>query len=168
MQALRYLTGFGGHFETEAVDGALPKGRNSPQRPAFGLYAEQLSGSAFTAPRHDNRRSWLYRMRPTADHRPFTRYEGASLFAPGKVGEVLPPNRLRWDPPADLPDDCDFVDGLVTMMANRDPADLEGVAIHLYRATRSMERRIFANADGELLVIPQSGTLRLFTEMGGM
>ena len=78
-----YLTGFGGHFETEAVPGALPKGRNSPQRPAFGLYTEQLSGTAFTAPRHENRRSWLYRLRPTADHRPFQRYEGASLFAPG-------------------------------------------------------------------------------------
>jgi homogentisate 1,2-dioxygenase len=70
---LSYLTGFGGHFESEAVPGALPKGRNSPQRPAFGLYAEQLSGTAFTAPRHENRRSWLYRMRPTADHRPFER-----------------------------------------------------------------------------------------------
>ena len=69
--ALRYMTGFGGHFESEAVAGALPKGRNSPQRPAFGLYAEQLSGSSFTSPRHENRRSWLYRMRPTADHRPF-------------------------------------------------------------------------------------------------
>ena len=78
--ATRYMTGFGGHFETEAVEGALPKGRNSPQRPAFGLYAEQLSGTSFTAPRHDNRRSWLYRMRPTADHRPFERYEGAPLF----------------------------------------------------------------------------------------
>src|SRR5215212_6639200 len=80
--ALDYLTGFGGHFETEAVAGALPKGRNSPQRPAFGLYAEQVSGSSFTSPRHENRRSWLYRMRTTADHRPFTRYEGAPLFAP--------------------------------------------------------------------------------------
>ena len=165
---IAYLTGFGGHFESEAVAGALPTGRNSPQRPAFGLYAEQLSGSAFTAPRHENRRSWLYRMRPTADHRPFVRYPGAPLFAPGPVDEPLAPNRLRWDPPGDLPADADFIDGMVTMMANRDPASLEGVAIHLYRATKSMERRIFANADGELLIIPQSGTLRLFTEMGGM
>src|SRR6476620_5989166 len=124
-----YLTGFGSHFETEAVAGALPKGRNSPQRPPFGLYAEQLSGSSFTAPRHENRRSWLYRMRPTADHRPFVRYDGARLFAPGIVKESLAPNRLRWDPPKDLPADTDFVDGLVTMVANRDPSDLEGVAI---------------------------------------
>ena len=163
---LDYLTGFGGHFASEAVPGALPKGRNSPQQPAFGLYAEQLSGSAFTAPRHENRRSWLYRVRPTADHRPFARYEGARLFAPGTVDEPLAPNRLRWNPPADLPADSDFVDGLVTMLANRDPADLEGVAVHLYRAAKSMENRVFANADGELLIIPQSGALHLVTELG--
>jgi len=166
--ALQYLTGFGGHFESEAVPGALPKGRNSPQRPPFGLYAEQLSGSSFTAPRHENRRSWLYRMRPTADHRPFERYDGAPLFAPGTVTELLAPNRLRWDPPTDLPEGKDFVDGMVTMLANRDPADLEGVAVHLYRASKSMERRVFVNADGELLIIPQSGTLRIFTELGRM
>src|SRR3954447_25972803 len=114
--ALRYMTGFGGHFESEAVDGALPKGRNSPQRPAFGLYAEQVSGSPFTAPRHENRRSWLYRMRPTADHRPYARYEGAKLFASGAPNEPLAPNRLRWDPPADLPTAADFVEGMVTML----------------------------------------------------
>jgi len=164
--ALRYMTGFGGHFASEAVDGALPEGCNSPQRPAFGLYAEQLSGSAFTAPRHENRRSWLYRLRPTADHRPFEHYEGAKLFAPGTVEQPLPPNRLRWDPPADLPAGTDFVDGLVTMLANRHPQDLEGVAVHLYRADRSMERRLFMNADGELLIIPQSGPLRIATELG--
>jgi homogentisate 1,2-dioxygenase len=161
-----YMTGFGGHFATEAVPGALPEGRNSPQRPAFGLYAEQLSGSSFTSPRHENRRSWLYRMRPTADHRPFVRYHGAPLFAPGTVKEPLAPNRLRWDPPADLPAAADFIDGMVTMLANRDPADLEGVAVHLYRADKSMDRRVFVDADGELLIIPQSGALRLLTEFG--
>jgi homogentisate 1,2-dioxygenase len=166
--ALQYMTGFGGHFESEVVPGALPKGRNSPQRPPFGLYAEQLSGSSFTSPRHENRRSWLYRMRPTADHRPFEPYAGAPLFAPGTVKQPLAPNRLRWDPPADLPDDRDFVDGMVTMLANRDPADLEGVAVHLYRAGRSMKRRVFVDADGELLIIPQQGALRIFTEFGRM
>jgi homogentisate 1,2-dioxygenase len=166
--ALDYLTGFGNHFESEAVPGALPKGRNSPQRPAFGLYAEQLSGSSFTAPRHENRRSWLYRMRPTADHRPFVHYDGAPLFAPGVVQEPVPPNRLRWDPPADLPGGKDFVDGMVTMMASRPPTELNGVAIHLYRAGRSMERRLFANADAEMLIIPQSGTLHIATELGRM
>lgn len=165
---LHYMTGFGSHAETEAVPGALPKGRNSPQRPAFGLYAEQLSGSSFTAPRHENRRSWLYRMRPTADHRPFGPYRGAPLFAPGTVKQPLPPNRLRWDPPEDLPQDADFVDGMVTMLANRDPSDLEGVALHIYRASRSMDRRLFVNADGELLIIPQAGILRLSTEFGRM
>jgi homogentisate 1,2-dioxygenase len=165
MSSNTYLTGFGSHFATQAVDGALPQGRNSPQRPAFGLYTEQLSGSAFTAPRHENRRSWLYRLRPTADHRPFSPFVGNSLFAPATVAQPLAPNRLRWDPPIDLPEG-DFVDGLVTMLSNREPADLEGVAIHLYRATRSMERRIFANADGELLIVPQTGTLEIFTELG--
>src|SRR6478672_9738801 len=165
---LRYMSGFGAHFETEAVDGALPKGRNSPQRPAFGLYTEQLSGSSFTSPRHENRRSWLYRMRPTADHLPFVHYEGAPLFAPGTSKEPLAPNRLRWDPPNDLPAGKDFVDGLVTMLANRDPADLEGVAVHLYRASKSMQRRVFVDADGELLLIPQSGALRICSEFGRM
>ena len=163
---LRYMSGFGGHFESEAVEGALPKGRNSPQRPAYGLYAEQLSGSSFTAPRHENRRSWLYRMRPTADHRPFERYEGAPLFAPGTVKEPLAPNRLRWSPPEDLPAGKDFVDGMVTMLANRAPDDLEGVAVHLYRADRSMGGRVFVDADGELLIIPQEGAVTLETELG--
>jgi homogentisate 1,2-dioxygenase len=160
------MTGFAGHFATEAVEGALPKGQNSPQRPPFGLYAEQLSGTAFTMPRHENRHSWLYRIRPSADHRPFKAYEGARLFAAGTSKEPLAPNRLRWDPPRDLPEDADFVDGLVTMLANRDPADLEGVAVHLYRASKSMERRIFVDADGELLIIPQKGALRILTELG--
>jgi homogentisate 1,2-dioxygenase len=166
--ALRYMSGFGGYFESEAVDGALPRGRNSPQRPAFGLYAEQLSGSSFTSARHENRRSWLYRMRPTADHRPFVRYERAPLFAAGTSSEPLAPNRLRWDAPADLPAGADFVDGMVTMLANRDPSDLEGVAVHLYRASKSMTNRVFVDADGELLIIPQQGALRIATELGLM
>jgi homogentisate 1,2-dioxygenase len=163
-----YMTGFGGHFESEAVPGALPKGRNSPQRPAFGLYAEQLSGSSFTSPRHENRRSWLYRMRPTADHRPFTAYDGAQLFGMPAARVPLAPNRLRWDPPADLPDGTDFVDGMVTMLTSRRPDDLEGVAVHLYRASRSMTNKVFVDADGELLIIPQSGMLLMFTEFGRM
>jgi homogentisate 1,2-dioxygenase len=163
---LRYMTGFGGHFASEAISGALPHGRNSPQRPAFGLYAEQFSGTAFTAPRHENRRSWLYRMRPTADHRPFQPFPGARLFSAKAADGPLAPNRLRWDPPADLPDGMDFVDGMVTMLATRDPADLSGVNLHLYFATRSMERRVFADADGELLIIPQAGAIELFTEFG--
>jgi homogentisate 1,2-dioxygenase len=160
------MSGFGSHFASEAVAGALPHGRNSPQRPAFGLYAEQLSGTAFTAPRAENRRSWLYRMRPSAAHPPYTRYAGAPLFAPGTADAPLPPNRLRWDPLA-MPDDAtDFVDGLVTMMANRDPASLEGVAVHIYRATADMTDRYFFDADGELLIVPEQGRLDLRTELG--
>src|ERR1043166_5283908 len=166
MTDARYLTGVGRFFECEAVEGALPKGRNSPQRPAFGLYAEQLSGSSFTSPRHENRRSWLYRMRPTADHRPFVRYDGAALFASGTSKEPPAPTRLRWTPPKDLPRDKDFVDGIVTMLANRSPEELEGVAVHFYCTGKSMERRVFVNADGELLIIPQVGTLRIATELG--
>jgi homogentisate 1,2-dioxygenase len=160
-----YLTGFGGHFESEAVAGALPKGRNSPQRPAFGLYTEQLSGTSFTSPRHENRRSWLYRMRPTADHRPFVPYEGAPLFGSAAAAAPLAPNRLRWDPPT-LPDGTDFVDGLTAMLCARSPEDLEGCAIHVYRATRSMDARVFVNADGELLIIPQQGAIEIQTELG--
>src|SRR6185312_1647406 len=163
-----YMTGFGSHFETEGVDGALPKGRNSPQRPAFGLYAEQLSGSSFTSLRHENRRSWLYRMRPTADHRSFVRYQGAPLFASDAAKEPLAPNRLRWDPPNDLPEGTDFVDGLVTMLVNRPPEELEGVSVHFYRAAKSMERRVFVDADGELMIVPQQGALRIVTELGRM
>src|SRR5215207_5311110 len=125
--ALRYLTGFGNHFESETVAGALPKGRNSPQRPAFGLYTEQLSGSSFTSPRHENRRSWLYRMRPTADHRPFTAYSGSALFGAEASAGPLAPNRLRWDPP-ELPEGANFIDGLATMLHAGRPEDLEGCA----------------------------------------
>jgi homogentisate 1,2-dioxygenase len=160
-----YMSGFGGHFESEAVEGALPKGRNSPQRPPFGLYTEQLSGSSFTSPRHENRRSWLYRMRPTADHRPFVAYEGAPLFAAPASAEPLAPNRLRWDPPR-LAEGSDFVGGLATMLHARKPDDLEGCAVHLYRATRSMDGRVFVDADGELLIVPQQGTIQLQTELG--
>lgn len=166
--ALRYMTGFGGHFESEAVPGALPRGRNSPQRPAFGLYAEQLSGSSFTSPRNENRRSWLYRMRPTADHPGFAPYGGAKLFAAPPITDPLAPNRLRWDPPRDLPEGEDFVDGMATMLVTRPPEDLEGVALHCYRAGRSMENRVLVDADGEMLIIPQSGTLRIATELGCM
>ena len=163
--SLHYISGFGGHFESEAVKGALPKGRNSPQKPAFGLYAEQLSGTAFTMPRHENRRSWLYRMRPTADHGTFTQYQAARLFGTPAEAGPLAPNRLRWDPPADLPTGTDFVDGLVTMLHARTPEDLEGCALHLYRADKSMNR-VFADADGELLIVPQQSALRLETELG--
>ncbi|TCP35933.1 homogentisate 1,2-dioxygenase [Sphingomonas sp. BK235] len=161
-----YIPGFGNHVSTEAVPGALPIGRNSPQRPAFGLYAEQLSGTAFTAPRHENRRAWLYRLRPTAEHPPYQRYHGAPRLAPGTDPAPLAPNRLRWDPLAAPDAPTDLIDGMVTMLANRDPAELKGVALHVYAANRDMTDRVFMDSDGELLFIPQAGRLRLDTELG--
>ena len=161
-----YQSGFGSHFATEAIEGALPKGRNSPQKPPFGLYAEQLSGTAFTAPRHENRRSWLYRMRPSAEHPPYRPYEGARLFDAAPAQTPLPPNRFRWSPLAMPEGPVDLVDSLVAIVGNRSPDELEGVAVHIYRTTKDMERRYFFNADGELLFIPQQGRLTLHTEMG--
>ena len=129
--AAGYVPGFGNHVSTEAIPGALPIGRNAPQRPPFGLYTEQLSGTAFTAPRHENRRSWLYRMRPTAEHPPYVPYDGAVRFATDTGNAALAPNRLRWDPVASPASGTDLIDGMTTMLATRDPADLEGVAVHL-------------------------------------
>lgn len=169
------MPGFGNHFSTEAVAGALPIGRNAPQRPPLGLYAEQVSGTAFTAPRADQRRSWLYRIRPAAAQAAFVPMApvGGGAAAGGLGGGhhrlagggvVSPnPNRLRWDAPA-APDPAhDFVDGLTTMMAT--PGAGAGLAVHLYAAGRSMER-VFFDADGELLIIPQAGGLRISTELG--
>ncbi|WP_086935498.1 homogentisate 1,2-dioxygenase [Azospirillum sp. B510] len=163
--AFTYQSGFGNEFATEALPGALPVGRNSPQRPPYGLYAEQISGTAFTAPRAHNRRSWLYRIRPAVIHEPF------QPMAPGRLtsrfDEVpAPPTQLRWNPPP-MPDaPTDFVAGLVTMGGNGGPQAQTGCGIHLYAANRSMEGRFFYDADGELLIVPQQGRLRLFTELG--
>lgn len=161
------LTGFGNHFATEAVAGALPVGQNSPQKVPFGLYAEQLSGTAFTAPRGENKRSWLYRLRPTASHKPFKPYQGAALLRSAPFSELPPtPNRLRWDP-LSLPEaPTDFVDGMVTYGGNGDVATGVGLGIHLYAANHSMDARAFQNADGEMLIVPQQGTLTLITELG--
>jgi len=162
-----YVPGFGNHVATEAVPGALPSGQNSPQKTPFGLYAEQLSGTAFTAPRHLNRRSWLYRLRPTAAHAPYQPYDGGSLVRSGPFTEVPPtPNRLRWDPLGFPLEPTDFIDGLTTYAGNGDVGTNAGIAIHLYAANRSMTGRVFYNADGELLIVPQEGALRLATELG--
>jgi len=160
-----YLLGFANHHASEAVSGALPVGCNSPQQVPFGLYAEQLSGTAFTAPRHENRRSWLYRLRPSANHPPFIRYDGAPLLR--SEGEIPPdPNRLRWDPLPLGERDVDFLDGLVTVAGNGDVSAGSGCGIHLYAANQSMRRRAFFSADGELLIIPEQGRLRIVSEMG--
>ncbi|WP_037489889.1 homogentisate 1,2-dioxygenase [Sphingobium indicum] len=158
-----FLPGWGNHHASEAVAGALPVGRNSPQRVPFGLYAEQLSGTAFTAPRHDNRRSWLYRMRPSAAHPPFRPYARNTLIASGQVDT---PNRLRWNPLPAAASGVDFVDGLITVATNGDIGAGTGCAVHLYAASASMVDRAFCCADGEMLILPQRGRLRIVTEMG--
>ncbi len=160
---LDYLSGFGNEFATEALPGALPVGQNSPQRVAYGLYAEQLSGTAFTAPRAHNRRSWLYRIRPAAMHAPFRRIDDGRIA--GRFDVVTPPDQLRWDPLPMPPAPTDFLGGLVTMAGNGNLATMSGVAIHVYAANRSMER-FFYDADGELLIVPQHGRLVLETELG--
>ena len=160
-----YMSGFGNEFATEAVAGTLPVGRNSPQRVAHGLYAEQLSGTAFTAPRSDNRRSWLYRIRPAAMHGTFEPFDQPRLHNDLGSGPVTP-DQLRWDPLPMPTRPTDFVDGLFTMAGNGSPAALQGVGIHLYAANRDMSGRFFYDADGEMLIVPQQGGLRIVTELG--
>jgi len=160
-----YMSGFGNTFATEAVPGALPIGRNSPQRAPYGLYAEQLSGTAFTAPRAHNRRSWLYRIRPAVMHGEFAPFAQPHLHSDFGTHPVTP-DQLRWDP-LPLPDvGIDFIDGLYTMGGNGSPAMQSGVGIHLYAANQSMRGRYFYDADGELLIVPQQGRLVIFTELG--
>ena len=165
MIGLKYQSGFGNEFATEAIPGALPVGRNSPQRVAHGLYAEQLSGTAFTAPRHANRRSWLYRMRPAAVHGGFEPFEQAAFHNDFGSGPVTP-ERLRWDPQPLPKAPADFVEGLFTLAGNGGAAAQTGAGIHVYAANRSMQGRFFYDADGELLIVPQQGRLRLATELG--
>jgi homogentisate 1,2-dioxygenase len=162
---LRYQSGFGNEFATEALPGALPVGQNSPQKCPYGLYAEQISGTAFTAPRGANRRSWLYRIRPAAQHRPFQRVDNGLLTA--EFGAIAaPPNQLRWDPLPLPTKPADFVEGLTTMAGNGDPHAQSGCGIHMYAANRSMTERAFYNADGEMLILPQQGRVRFATELG--
>ncbi len=162
--ALAYQSGFGNEFSSEALPGALPVGQNSPQKAPYGLYAELLSGTAFTMARSEARRTWLYRITPSAKHPPFRRLErqiaGAELDAPT-------PNRLRWDPLALPEQPTDFLDGLLRMAANAPGDKPAGVSIYQYLANRSMER-CFYDADGELLLVPQLGRLRLCTELGAL
>jgi homogentisate 1,2-dioxygenase len=160
----RYQSGFGNHFASEALPGALPQGRNSPQRCAYGLYAEQYSGTAFTAPRHANRRSWLYRIRPAAVHEPFKPLKNGRLVS--RFDELpASPNQLRWDPLPVPRGATDFIAGLATLAGNGSPEEHGGCGIHCYVANRSMQR-FFCNADGELLIVPQLGALRFATELG--
>ena len=163
---LLYQSGFGNEFASEAVPGALPEGQNAPQKAPFGLYTEQISGTPFTAPRGANRRSWLYRIRPSVAHRPFEPLTNGLLRSAPFDEVSAPPNQLRWQPLPLPAAPTDFVDGLITMAGNGDAHSHSGMAVHIYAANRSMTDRFFFNADGELLIVPQLGRLRLHTEMG--
>ncbi|GAA2335083.1 homogentisate 1,2-dioxygenase [Streptomyces caniferus] len=165
-EGLTYTTGFGNEHSSEAVPGALPVGRNSPQRAPLGLYAEQLSGSAFTEPRDHNHRSWLYRIRPSAAHPPFVPAEQRAVRSAPFTDCTPDPNRLRWNPLPAPTGPTDFLDGLWTLGGNGDATQRTGMAVHLYCANTSMERRVFGNADGELLIVPEQGGLLLRTELG--
>ena len=166
--ALDYLSGFENQHTSEALAGALPLGRNSPQRPPYGLYAEQISGSAFTAPRATNRRTWFYRLRPSVKHAVRFRETDKGLLrtAPCREESHSPANQLRWDP-VPIPDQSlDFVHGLHTMMTNGDCHMQAGIGVHLYLVTESMNDSYFSNSDGEMLIVPQQGALRFVTEAG--
>jgi homogentisate 1,2-dioxygenase len=167
MSDLKYLTGFGNEFATEAVAGALPQSQNSPKQAPLGLYAEQLSGTPFTAPRASNRRSWLYRIRPSAMHAPFRRTDDLHIRSAPFIEAAPSPNRLRWDPLPLPSTPTDFIAGLRTICGNGDVAANAGMAVHIYAANRSMDRtRVFVDADGELLLVPEQGGIRLITELG--
>ncbi len=165
--ALQYLSGFGNQHATEARAGALPHGQNSPQQAPQGLYAEQVSGSAFTAPRAHNLRSWQYRLQPSVAH---AAYEPCSagahwLTAPDASAQPTP-NRLRWDAlPVDaLPTGTDFIDGMFTIASSGGARGQSGIAVHIYRA--NLSSRIFYNADAEMLFVPQQGSVQFQTEFG--
>ncbi len=166
-QAVRYQSGFGNEFATEAVAKALPVGQNSPQKHPLGLYAEQLSGTPFTAPRGTNRRAWLYRLRPSVVHKPYTPISGMGLLRSSPFEEVpATPNQLRWSPFEIPKEPTDFVQGIRTLGGNGDFQTHTGFAIHVYVANQSMTDSFFHNADGEMLIVPQLGRLRVITEMG--
>jgi homogentisate 1,2-dioxygenase len=164
-KAISYNSGFGNDFESEAEPGALPIGQNSPQIPPYGLVSELVSGTTFSAPRALNRRSYMFRIRPSVVHGAFEPWASHRILS---APFSLPPhpNQLRWN--AFEFDDVarDFVDGLMTICGNGSVNLQVGMAIHVYTCTKSMEQRAFSNADGELLLIPQTGGLRLVTELG--
>lgn len=163
---LTYMTGFGNHFESEAIPDALPRGQNSPQRCPYGLYAEQLNGSSFLAPRHQNQRSWLYRIRPSVlqgDFRPID----SKLIRGKPFTEVPPsPNQLRWNPFPVPKGSTNFIEGLVTIAGNGGYGAAKGCAVHIYAANQSMTDAYFYNSDGDFLFVPEEGCIVLHTEFG--
>jgi homogentisate 1,2-dioxygenase len=164
--ALQYQSGFGNYFTSEAVAGALPVGRNSPQRPPHGLYAEQISGTSFTTARAENRRTWTYRIQPSVVHRPYARIDNGMIRSAPFNDVDATPTQLRWSPLPIPSQPTDFVAGIVTLGGNGDVATQVGMAVHIYAANRSMTERSFYNADGEMLIVPQLGRARFVTELG--
>ncbi|CAL1538029.1 unnamed protein product [Lymnaea stagnalis] len=166
---LQYLSGFGNEFATEdsRCPGALPDGQNNPQKCAYGLYAEQLSGSAFTAMRHENQRTWFYRIRPSVLHKPFNKIERGLVTHDWDAVEPNP-NQMRWKP-FDFPKDKqDFLEGLATICGAGDPKARNGIAIYIYTCNKTMENKCLYSSDGDFLIVPQEGTLYITTEMGRM
>ncbi|MCA3633835.1 MAG: homogentisate 1,2-dioxygenase [Methylobacterium sp.] len=166
--SLAYMSGFGNSFETEALPNALPVGRNSPQKCNYGLYAEQLSGSPFTAPRATNERSWLYRIQPGVKHQGRYRKVGGGLIrtAPNREESSLPIGQMRWMP-VPLPGErLTFLTGMRTMTTAGDAEGQAGMAAHIALITASMTDEYFFNADGELMIVAQQGRLRFPTEFG--
>src|SRR5215216_937850 len=161
-----YMSGFGNTFETEALPGALPVGRNSPQKVNYGLYAEQLSGSPFTAPQAANQRTWLYRIRPTVRHTGrFVKVDrGGMRTAPERDDSDLAIGQLRWGPIPIPNEPLTFVNGLHTITTAGDAETQAGMASHIAFVTRSMVREHFFNADGELLVAAQQNRLLFINE----
>lgn len=164
-KTFEYQSGFGNEFATEAIKGALPNGMNSPQKPAFGLYAEQFSGTSFTTPRVFNKRTWFYRIRPSVLHKPFRQIEKGLLRSAPFDEVVTTPNQLRWSALEFPETEKDFVAGLVTIAGSGD-ASMTGIAIHIYACNKSMTERFFYNSDGEMLIVPEEGRLQIHTEAG--
>lgn len=165
MSSRLYQSGFGNEFATESIKGVLPETGNAPQKIARGLYAEQLSGTAFTVPQKSNQRSWLYRIRPSVLHAPFVAYPHATFKSTPFAGPASPA-QMRWDPLAPPTGTKDIIDGIVTIAGGGDLNGWAGLGIHRYAANASMKNRFFYNADGEMLFVPEHGGLDLRTEMG--
>ena len=161
-----YSYGFNNEHESEALPGALPIGQFNPQKCAYNLYAEQFSSTAFTAPRHENRRTWMYRIRPSISMGDYSPIDKGLIRTAPLNGKPCPPNVMRWDAQPIPEEPTDFIDGLITVAANGDANTQVGIGIHLYSANKNMEERYFCNADGEMLFVPQQGALIATTELG--
>lgn len=166
MSQLKYMSGFNNEHVTEAVTGAVPVGRNSPQKGPLGLFPEQINGTAFTMSRKENYRSWMYRIRPSVLHGEFKQISDGLWKSAPNIDVPVTPMQLRWSPMPKLSKQKDFVDGIETFASNGSVASRSGSAVHLYRCNKDMTNRYFYNADGDMLIVPQAGKLLVRTEFG--